>query len=83
MDNEVPLLSFQDLEKSCNEAFGVTPLELYMRQNGLCYLTTVSGVVYCTDGVDEFRFDELCNPTVECVRCVHSMMSRLVDNEAQ
>lgn len=63
------------LEEACDK-IGVTPLELYMRQNHQCYLvggTVVSGVLgplYCTDGVDTAPTEFLANPTIECSQCL-------------
>jgi hypothetical protein len=54
---------------------GITPLELYYRQNGLCFLkieTDASGgcFLYCSDGNDSERTDYMCNPTQECIKCL-------------
>ncbi len=54
--------------------FGVTPLELYMRQNNLCWLVLGSvgdkdTDIFCTDGTDYCRASELQNPTIECSKC--------------
>lgn len=54
---------------------GVTPLELYYRQNGICFLkieTSEDGecFLYCSDGKDSERTDYMCNPTSECVKCL-------------
>lgn len=61
------------VESRCLHA-GVTPLELYMRQQGKCYLNidVVSGTarLYCTDGEDFALTDGLANPTVECSICM-------------
>lgn len=69
---------------------GVTPSELLCRQEKRCYLVVkiIDGVCYlfCTDGEDEARTDELANPTVECSRCLakftlEAFVGNLVDEE--
>jgi hypothetical protein len=63
---------------------GVTPQELYMRQNGLCYLRAEKEdgevVIYCTDGQDKERTDCLLNPTFECSKCISSFAKRVIEN---
>jgi len=55
---------------------GVTPIELYMRQNGTCYLEITDAEnpgefrLYCTDGVDRAVTESLANPTTECSACM-------------
>ena len=70
------LKSLADLEKKCSNV-GITPLELYMRQNGLCWLIIRDGIVLCTDGKDEALAHELANPTHECSKCFVSFIKRL------
>lgn len=54
---------------------GVTPTELYMRQNGLCWLRPEikpdgSIILYCTDDSDKVETCQLLNPTYECANCL-------------
>lgn len=67
---------------------GVTPLELYMRQNGLCYLThTVdadgSVTVQCTDGKDTVDTSRMLNPTIECVQCMMRYTTAIIEYETK
>lgn len=77
-----------DLEEACTK-IGVTPEELYLRQNGMCYLTggtVVSGVIediYCTDGVDKVPTRFLANPTIECSRCLSYCILKRTDETAR
>ena len=60
------------LEEKC-ASYGITPLELYMRQNNLCWLViagTDSNTLYCTDGDELHETSCLANPTIECSRCL-------------
>lgn len=75
MDSDI----LKAIEDKCN-IIGVTPLELYMRQNGLCYLVMKGGEVYCTDGEDEYRTEDLSNPTTECSRCMVKFFKSKIDN---
>lgn len=65
------------------DKLGVTPRELYMRQNGLCWLIEVqeeSGAsLYCTDGLDKAKTSYMCNPTYECVRCIASYTEAIIN----
>lgn len=76
------LKSLVDLEKRCTDV-GITPLELYMRQNGLCRLLERDGQVFCTDGVDEALAHELANPTHECSRCFVSFILGLINEKSE
>lgn len=74
-------------DKHCNcpeykdkyKEMGVSPEELYLRQEGLCYLTLVTdyidgtevpGDLYCTDGKDFALTKSMLNPTTECMNCI-------------
>ena len=63
---------------------GVTPQELYIRQNGLCYLRTENEdgeiIIYCTDGTEKERTDYLLNPTFECAKCICSFTKKIIEN---
>jgi hypothetical protein len=76
------LKSLEDLQKRC-ASIGVTPLELYMRQNGLCWLELSEGEVFCTDGKDRALTDQLANPTYECSKCFVSFIKRLLDEKSE
>lgn len=65
------------------DMMGVTPEELYMRQNGKCWLKTEvegSGSVqlYCTDGKDQALTSRMLNPTFECMQCISTFTCRVV-----
>lgn len=65
------------------DKLGVTPQELYMRQNGLCWLVTEvdpSGEVelLCTDGKDRAKTGCMLNPTIECMQCISRFTARVV-----
>ena len=67
------------------ENLGVTPIELYMRQNGLCWLTTEvdpEGTVtlYCTDGEDKSKTRLMLNPTYECARCIATFTEKSIED---
>ncbi len=62
---------------------GVTPRELYMRQNGLCWLVPETGpngevVVYCTDGTERAKTSSMLNPTFECAKCISGFAERII-----
>jgi len=65
------------------DKMGVTPHELYLRQNGLCYIELVydeingdkiPGDMYCTDGKDYALTKSMLNPTIECMYCITSFL---------
>lgn len=64
------------------EKLGVTPIELYMRQNQLCWLTpeVEDGVVtlYCTDGKDKAQTNRMINPTFECIKCISKFTETVI-----
>lgn len=64
-------------------SMGVTPYELYLRQNSKCNLVLaydtyegveVPGELYCTDGKELAPTKGLLNPTFECVQCLTSFI---------
>ena len=66
------------------EKLGVTPRELYMRQNKLCWLKPIplpDGTVkiFCTDGKDQAETQLMLNPTVECAKCMACFAARVVE----
>jgi len=68
------------------EKLGVTPRELYMRQNRLCWLKPEakpggSVVIHCTDGEDTADTINMLNPTIECVRCMVVFMTQTMEQE--
>ena len=68
---------------------GVNPHELYMRQNGLCWLELLEYKVegkmyldglYCTDGKDYSKTSCMLNPTFECMKCISKFtLEKVVD----
>lgn len=79
MDEQL-LKSLVALEEKCAN-IGITPLELYMRQNGLCWLMVEEGDIFCTDGKDRALARELANPTYKCTKCFVSFIKRLLDDK--
>ena len=67
------------------DRMGVTPRELYMRQNGLCWLVPeIKGNkarLFCTDGKDVAPTDRMLNPTIECVRCIARFVEKSISHE--
>jgi hypothetical protein len=68
------------------EKMGVTPRELYMRQNGLCWLKpeiSSTGEVnfYCTDGQEVALTNQMLNPTIECVKCMMGFTKKVMEDE--
>jgi len=71
---------YECLKKEEYDKLGVTPKELYYRQNGLCWLEIaydkidegdpVPGDIYCTDGEEYARTSDMLNPTIECAQCM-------------
>ena len=53
---------------------GVTASELYMRQQGLCWLKLSKvedkTTLLCTDGKEEAETSCMLNPTLECSKCM-------------
>lgn len=67
---------------------GVTPRELYMRQNGLCWLVpeidqNSTVVIFCTDGIDKAITSRMLNPTIECVQCMINFTSKVIEREVK
>lgn len=67
---------------------GVRPLELYMRQNGLCWLvpeTDPEGkvIIYCTDGEDRGVTSQMANPSLECVQCMVRLMTCVMERQIE
>lgn len=76
----LPVLSDDRYEK-----MGVSPKELYMRQNGLCWLRAELDIdnnvtVYCTDGKEKARTDQLLNPTFECAKCMSGNYKKAIED---
>jgi len=64
---------------------GVTPVELYMRQQGTCWLLPVVDeegkvILYCSDGIDRALAAALLNPTPECVKCMVRYATKLTQD---
>lgn len=67
---------------------GVSPRELYMRQNGLCWLKPVVDsegrvAVYCTDGKDAALTESMLNPTIECVQCMMGFTKQVMERDVE
>jgi len=62
------------------ERIGVNPYELYMRQQGLCYLVLEGKKIFCTDGEEKAETNKMLNPTFECVKCITNFMIKSLDN---
>jgi len=83
-------IEFEDCSYSDKyEKMGVTPQELYFRQQGLCNLQLiydkiegkeVLGGLYCTDGKDFAPFGYMLNPTFECIQCVTQFIMNELNN---
>ena len=70
------------------EKMGVTPRELYMRQNGLCWLVPEinpegNATVYCTDGKDKAVTANMLNPTIECIQCMICFTEKAIEREVK
>lgn len=69
-------------------SMGVTPHELYLRQQGLCKLQAEMHedgaiVIYCTDGKDKAETDRMLNPTIECVKCMSKSLVKVIKNDIE
>ena len=74
-------ITFDECEYSTKyDRMGVTPRELYYRQQRMCKLQfaydeyegeKTPGGLYCTDGTEFALFGSMLNPTFECIQCVN------------
>lgn len=65
---------------------GISPKELYLRQNNKCWLELVYdldedgektlGALYCTDGTDFAETCKMLNPTFECMVCLTNFIMK-------
>lgn len=67
------------------ERLGVTPRELYMRQNNLCWLrpeimSDGKVIIFCTDGKDKAETSKMLNPTHECARCMINFTTKSIQD---
>src|SRR4030042_5606913 len=71
------------------DQMGVTPKELYYRQNKLCHPINIYdnidnkiifGDVYCTDGKECALTKRMLNPTFECVECLTNFIRRILED---
>ena len=65
---------------------GVTPRELYMRQQGLCWLKPekqpdVSVKIFCTDGEEQAETQLMLNPTIECAKCMAGFAAKVIEDK--
>lgn len=67
---------------------GVSARELYMRQQGLCWLkaevlpdNTVQ--VMCTDGDETALTQSMLNPTIECAKCMSCFVAKVVESSLE
>jgi hypothetical protein len=75
---------FKECEyKEKYEKMGITPKELFLRQQGLCWLELafddegekkIPGELYCTDGKEYSPTSHMLNPTLECMECVKTFL---------
>ena len=70
------------------DKLGVSPQELYMRQNELCWLKATidpdgKALLFCTDGEDEARTDRMLNPTIECVECMTDFTRKVIEESVK
>lgn len=90
MTDTEKIIAFEDCSYSDKyEKMGVTPQELYFRQQRLCHLQLIYdnvddeeilGGVYCTDGKDYALFGSMLNPTFECIQCVTQFVMEELNN---
>lgn len=83
MNDEVAKLP---IWKEKYEKLGVTPRELYMRQNSLCWLVPNidpegNVTIQCTDGKDKATTANMLNPTIECVQCMVCFTTKVMEDE--
>jgi hypothetical protein len=67
------------------DKLGVSPRELYMRQQGLCWLKPErqpdgSVKIYCTDGKDSAETQLMLNPTFECAKCMAGFTAKVIED---
>ena len=88
MSDEFDAIKKLPIWKEKYEKMGVTPRELYMRQNGLCWpVAEVSpdgtAKIFCTDGKDKAETARMLNPTVECAQCMATFAARVVEGAVE
>jgi hypothetical protein len=64
-------------------SMGVTSRELYLRQEGLCYLRVEKDeegevTIYCTDGNEKAETARMLNPTLECAKCMSRNLVKVI-----
>lgn len=65
---------------------GVTPRELHMRQQGLCWLKPEkqpdgSVKIFCTDGDETAETQFMLNPTIECAKCMTCFAAKVIEDK--
>lgn len=63
----------------------ITPEELYLRQQGKCWIKVEKDgddnvKLFCTDGKDIARTDCMLNPTPECIKCLSKNLVKVIKN---
>lgn len=88
MSEEFHKIAKLPIWKEKYEKMGVTPQELYMRQNKLCWLKATvdpsgKAVISCTDGKDEALTAGMLNPTIECVQCMTGFAGKVIGDSVK
>ena len=83
-----PIIEKLPIWKEKYEKLGVSPRELYMRQQGLCWLKPErqpdgSVKIFCTDGKDVAETQLMLNPTIECAKCMACFAAKVVENSVE
>ena len=87
-DSEFDNIEKLPIWKEKYSKLGVTPRELYMRQNGLCWLehkVSANGdiVLFCTDGKEKAVTDRMLNPTLECIQCITNYTKKALQEKSE
>lgn len=70
------------------EKMGVTPHELYLRQQGICFIRPeidMDGKVtlHCTDNKDKAITSGMLNPTFECIQCLTRFTENVIEEQLE
>lgn len=85
MEKDLPKIELP-IYKEQYDKMGVSALELYMRQNGKCWLvpevdSNNKVKIYCTDGIDKAETNKMLNPTFECAKCMMNFTTRVIEDK--